>query len=146
MMAPMTSTLPPASAAERLARKPLLDEDADRVGVISGFYADKPGGTLEWAEVEVGLLGRRHLVPLADAIVGDGFVQVGYDRGRIERSPVPLDPDDLDASTEQALYEHYGLPWLDEPAGAGHAPDGPAPGAHHISVRRPSILERIAYA
>jgi hypothetical protein len=141
----MTS-LPPAADADRLARRPLLDEDADRVGVICGFYSDGPGGTLEWAEVEVGLLGRKHLVPLADAIVGDGFVQVGYDRGRIERSPLPTDPDNLDAATEEALYHHYGLPWEDEPAGSGHAPDGPAPGGHHIAVRRPSLLQRLAYA
>jgi len=142
----MTSNLPNVALAELLARKPLIDEDADRVGVVRGFYADRPGGTLEWAEVEVGLLGRRHLVPLADAIIGDGFVQVGYDKGRIERSPVPLDPDDLDPATEQTLYEHYGLPWEDEPAGQGHRPDGPTAGAHHITVRRPSLLERIAYA
>jgi hypothetical protein len=139
-------SLPPADAATRLARHPLLDEDADRVGVVSGFYADLDGGTLEWAEVEVGPLGRRHLVPLADAIVGDDFVQVGYDRGRIERAPVPADVEQLDDATEEALYRHYGLPWMDEPAGAGHAPEGVHPGARHVTVRRPSLLERIAYA
>lgn len=142
----MTVNLPAVADAQRLARLPLLDEDADRVGVVSGVYADHDGDTLEWAEVEVGLLGRRHLVPLADAIVGDGFVQVGYDRSRIELSPVPIDHDRMDPATEKTLYEHYGLPWEDEPAGAGHLPGGPAPGAERLTVRRPSLLERLAYA
>jgi hypothetical protein len=142
----MATNLPSANTAERLARHPLLDEDAERVGVISGFYADIPAGTLEWAEVEVGLLGRRHLVPLADAIVGDDFVQVGYDRGRIERAPMPTVPDVLDDATEEALYRHFGLPWIDEPAGAGHVPEGTGPGSTYVTVKRPSLLERIAYA
>lgn len=138
--------LPSAADASRLARWPVLDEDADRIGVVAGFYTDSGGGTLEWVEVEVGVIGASHLVPLADAIVGEHFLQVGYDKRRVEESPVPTDPDDLDPATERTLYEHYGLPWVDEVEGEGHVPEGLHDGAHRIAVRRPSLLERIAYA
>lgn len=137
---------PPAADAGRIARWPVVDEDGRRVGVIEALYADSEAGTLQWAGVDSGIAGRRHLVPLAGAFEGDGFLQVGYDKERIERSPVPDDTQEIGHKIEEALYHHYGLPWLDEAAGSGHEPDGTADKAQKILVRRPSLLERFVYS
>lgn len=136
---------PAAADAERIARWPVVDEDGERVGVIEALYADVAAGTLQWAAVDSGLSGRRHLVPLAGAFEGDGFLQVGYSRERVERSPVPDDTTDLSHEVEESLYHHFGLPWLDEKRGSGHEPDGVAEVVHKILVRRPSLLERFGY-
>jgi hypothetical protein len=138
---------PPAADAERIARGPVVDEDGRRVGVIVALYADSGSGTLQWAGVDSGVAGRRrHLVPLAGAFEGDGFLQVGYAKERIERSPVPEDTPELEHNVEEALYHHYGLPWIDEQVGAGHEPDGAADVSEKVLVRRPSLLERFGYA
>lgn len=137
---------PPAIDAERIARWPVVDEDGERVGLIVALYADGESGTLQWAGIDSALVGRHHMVPLAGAFVADGFVQVGYGKDRIEHSPVPDDSAELSHATEEALYDHYGLPWLDEQVGAGHEPDGTAGIATRVLVRRPSLLERFGYA
>jgi hypothetical protein len=137
---------PPAADADRVARWPVVDEDGQRVGVIVALYADRSAGTLQWAGVDTGIPGRRHLVPLAGAFEGDGFLQVGYARERVLRSPVPDDTPELGHATEEALYDHYGLPWSDEQVGSGHEPEGAADLARKILVRRPSLLERFGYA
>jgi len=137
---------PPAADAERIARGPVVDEDGRRVGVIEALYADAGTGTLQWAGVDSGIAGRRHLVPLAGAFEGDGFLQVGYAKERIERSPVPDDVAELEHNVEEALYQHYGLPWQDERAGTGHEPEGAADVSRKVLVRRPSLLERFGYA
>ena len=138
---------PPAADADRIAHWPVIDEDGRRVGVIVAIYADLDSDTLQWAGVDSGVAGRRrHLVPLAGAFEGDRFLQVGYAKERIERSPVPTDTDDLEHNVEEALYHHYGLPWLDEHVGEGHEPEGAADVARKILVRRPSLLERFGFA
>lgn len=137
---------PPAADADRIARWPVVDEDGRRVGVIEALYADTDDGTLQWAAVDCGIAGRRHLVPLAGAFEGDGFLQVGYSKERIERSPVPDDTEELTHRVEEELYHHFGLPWVDEEAGTGHEPEGAAHVARRILVRRPSLLERFGYA
>lgn len=139
------SDFPPSGEADRIARFPVIDEDGRRVGVIVALYADTEDGSLQWAGVDTGIPGRRHLVPLAGAFEGDGFLQVGYARERILRSPVPEDTAEILHSIEEALYEHYGLPWIDEQVGAGHLPDDTADVARKILVRRPSLLERFGY-
>lgn len=141
------SSFPPAADADRISHWPVVDEDGGRVGVIVALYADVGAGTLQWAGVDSGIAGRRrHLVPLAGAFVGDGFLQVGYAKERIERSPVPEDAAELVHEVERVLYQHFGLPWVDEPVGSGHEPLDGSETTHKILVRRPSLLERIGYA
>ena len=137
---------PPAADADRIARWPVVDEDGRRVGAIEALYADSALGTLQWAGVDSGIPGRRHLVPLAGAFEGAGFLQVGYTKQRILRSPVPDDTDELSHQIEEALYDHYGLPWQDERVGEGHEPAGTAETVRKVLVRRPSLLERFAYS
>ena len=137
---------PPAADADRIAHWPVVDEDGQRVGVIVALYADSDAGSLQWAGVDSGIPGRRHLVPLAGAFEGDRFLQVGYAKERILRSPVPDDTAELRHQIEEALYDHYGLPWEDERVGTGHEPEGMAETAQRILVRRPSLLERFGFA
>jgi hypothetical protein len=140
---------PPVADARRLSGHPLVDEDGEIVGPIVAFYADAAGGVLEWAEVQTGIVfGRRHLVPLGDAMVGDRMIEVGYAKSHVLRAPTVGAGDDaephLSPTEERALYDHYGLPWEDEPEGEGHTPEQP-PGAVRLAVHPPSLLERLAW-
>ncbi len=140
---------PAAADAERLASHPLVDEDGEIIGPIAAFYADATGGVLEWAEVQTGIVfGRRHLVPLGDAMVGDTMTEVGYAKAHVVRAPTVGESQDSDphisATEERALYDHYGLPWEDEPEGEGHTPEQ-LPGAVRVVVHRPSLLNRLAW-
>jgi hypothetical protein len=136
------TTFPSAADADRLAAWPVISEDGDRVGVVETFFGDDT--SLQWVEVETGIVGRRHLVPLADAFVADGFLQVGYSKERCLTAPVPDADQPLDEEAERRLYEHFGLPWEDQPRGHGAEPPLPLVVAHEIPVRRPSLLERFA--
>ena len=135
------TTFPSAADADRMAAWPVISEDGDRVGVVESFFGDE--ASLQWVEVDTGVLARRHLVPLADAFVADGFLQVGYAKERCLTAPVPVDGQPLDDDAEQRLYAHFGLPWEDQPRGAGDEPDAVSE-AHQIPLRRPSLLERFA--
>lgn len=137
---------PAAADADRISHWPVVDEEGRRLGVIVALYGDTETGTLQWAGVDSGIPGRRHLVPLAGAFAGDGFLQVGYGKERVLRSPVPDDTAELPHAIEVALYEHYGLPWIDEKVGSGQEPDGIADVARKVLVRRPSLLERFGFA
>lgn len=138
---------PDVADAEELARHPLVDEDGEIVGPIVAFYADPATQQLEWAEVETGIIhGRRHLVPLADAMVGETMIEVGYAKEHVLRAPTVGEDEDrqLTPTEERVLYDHYGLPWGDEPEGAGTVPE-PQIGAVRVDVHPPSLLERLAW-
>lgn len=138
---------PEASAAQEIAAHPLVDELGEIVGSIFAFYADPTGQWLEWAEVHTGIIhGRRHLVPLADALVGETMVEVGYAKEHVLRAPTVGDDEEAELTPmeERVLYDHYGLPWEDETEGAGSAPGDPD-GSVRIDVHPPSLLKRLAW-
>jgi hypothetical protein len=138
---------PAAADAEELAKHPVVDEDGEIIGPVVAFYADPSNTWLEWAEVQTGIVqGRRHLVPLVDAMVGDTMVEVGYAKEHVMRAPTVGEEEDAELTPleERVLYDHYGLPWEDEPEGAGTTPEVPL-GSVRIEVHPPSLLKRLAW-
>jgi hypothetical protein len=92
--------------AAELTGQTLLDEDGEEVGPIEEVFVlpadDKPA----FAAVAVG--GRRVVVPLDDAELGDAQVTVRYDLATIEGAP-EADADAIDPDLEEAVYGHYGI-------------------------------------
>ena len=71
------------------------------------------------ATVQVGLPTRHRLVfvPLDQAVVGPGYVRVGYAKSLVKGCP-PIGTDDvLPATSEEAVFAHYGLAY--EPGAGG---------------------------
>lgn len=92
--------------AAELTGQTLLDEDGHEVGPIEEIFLvpadDKPA----FAAVAVG--GRRVVVPLDAAELGDGQVTVRYDLATIEGAP-DADADAIHPDLEEAVYGHYGI-------------------------------------
>ena len=69
--------------------------------------------------VRVGMPTTRHLVfvPLDGVIVGPGYVKVNYAKSRVKGSPAIGTDDVLPFEDEEAVSQHYALPY--EPGAAG---------------------------
>ena len=65
----------------------LVDCYDDAIGRIDGTWPLDGGGEIEFAMVRIGRFGESRLVPLADAEVVDGLLQVPYTRREVEDGP-----------------------------------------------------------
>lgn len=88
----------------------VYDRNGDKIGTVGQVYtAGDPDQPL-WASVNMGLFGTREtLVPLADAEMRDGDMQVPYDKSFVKEAPnvdvgvaEPVSTEDADR-----LYQHY---------------------------------------
>lgn len=89
----------------------VVDVGGHKIGVLEAVYVDTSSDEPAMATVQVGLPTRRHLVfvPLADAIVGPGYVKVSYDKSLVKKCPAIGTDDVLPAEDEAAVFAHYGL-------------------------------------
>jgi hypothetical protein len=89
----------------------VVDVGGHKIGVLEAVYVDTSSDEPAMATVQVGLPTRRHLVfvPLADAIVGPGYVKVNYDKSLVKKCPAIGTDDVLPAEDEAAVFAHYGL-------------------------------------
>jgi hypothetical protein len=65
----------------------LIDRNADTIGRINGTWPLDGGGEPEFALVRTGRFGETHLVPLADAEVVDGLLQVPFSCREVADGP-----------------------------------------------------------
>lgn len=96
----------------------VVDSGGDKIGSLEAVYVDTGTDAPAFATVRVGLPARRRLtfVPLADAIVGPGDLQVAFDKKQVKDAP-SIDTDgELPAKDEEAVFAHYGLTYA---TGAG---------------------------
>ncbi|MEZ3179055.1 PRC-barrel domain-containing protein [Streptomyces pimonensis] len=91
----------------------IVDAGGHKIGTLEAVYVDTSTDEPAMATVQVGLPTRRHLVfvPLDDAVVGPGYVRVGYDRSLVKKSPAIGTDDVLPVEDEAAVFAHYGLPY-----------------------------------
>jgi hypothetical protein len=91
----------------------VVDESGSKIGTLEAVYFDTASDQAAFASVQVGIIGRHRLtfVPLAGARVAPAHVRVMIDKKLVKDAP-SIDTDgELEAATEPALYEHYGLPY-----------------------------------
>ncbi|EFL16111.1 PRC-barrel domain-containing protein [Streptomyces sp. C] len=89
----------------------VVDAGGHRIGTLEAVYVDTSTDEPAMATVLVGLPTRHRLVfvPLDGAIVGPGYVKVGYDKALVKKSPSIGTDDVLPAEEEEAVFQHYGL-------------------------------------
>jgi len=87
----------------------VVDPDGDKVGTISGVYADDETGEPEWLAVSTVLFGTKvSFVPIEGAREsGDGVV-IAFDKARVKDAPNAEADGHLSVDEERALYAHYG--------------------------------------
>ena len=89
----------------------VVDAQGHKIGALEAVYVDTTTDLPSFGSVTVGLPTRRRLVfvPLDQAIVGPGYVKVGYDRKQVKNAPSIGIDGELPAGDEEAIFRHYGL-------------------------------------
>jgi hypothetical protein len=97
----------------------VVDTEAHKIGVLEAVYVDTTTDEPAMATVRTGLPTRHRLVfvPLEDAIVGPGYLKVGYVKALVKQAPSIGTDDVLPAEQEEAIFKHYGLAY--KPGAAG---------------------------
>ncbi|MDJ1132044.1 PRC-barrel domain-containing protein [Streptomyces iconiensis] len=97
----------------------VIDTEGHKVGVLEAVYVDTATDEPAMATVRTGLPTRHRLifVPLADAIAGPGYLKVTYAKALVKTAPSIGTDDVLPAGDEEAIFEHYGLPYEHGAAG-----------------------------
>lgn len=97
----------------------VVDSGGHRIGSLEAVYVDTSTDEPAMATVRVGLPTRHRLVfvPLDDVIVGPGYVRVNYAKSLVKRSPSIGTDDVLPFEDEEAVFQHYELPY--QPGAAG---------------------------
>lgn len=97
----------------------VVDEEGHKVGVLEAVYVDTGTDEPLMATVRTGLPTRHRLtfVPVSEVTVGPGYVKVQYSRTLVKSAPSIGTDDVLPAEDEEAIFQHYGLPY--EPGAKG---------------------------
>ncbi|MFD7641782.1 PRC-barrel domain-containing protein [Kitasatospora sp. NPDC059795] len=97
----------------------VVDQDSKKIGALENIYVDTATDLPSFATVTVGMFGRQKrlvFVPVADAVVGPGYVRVPFGRDDVKDAP-SIDVDGvLAAEQEPEVFAHYNL---DYATGAG---------------------------
>ena len=98
----------------------VIDQNGDKVGSVGQIYLDDATGQPAWVSVKSGLFGlRESFVPLNDANVAGGNIQVPYTKDYVKDAPRVDAEDHLDDSQQSTLFSYYGV----ERGAAAGAPD-----------------------
>jgi len=88
----------------------VVTSGGDSIGSVDGVWVDDATNQLEFIGVKTGwLFGQTHVVPVADAQITDGTVQVPYSSDQVKDAPSFGTDDELSPEAEQQIYDYYGL-------------------------------------
>jgi hypothetical protein len=91
----------------------VVDAEDHKIGELEAVYVDTSTDLPSFGTVTVGLPTRHRLVfvPIGQATVGPGYVKVGYSRKQVKDAPSIGTDGELPAGDEEAIFQHYGLPY-----------------------------------
>ncbi|WP_217242921.1 PRC-barrel domain-containing protein [Streptomyces sp. AC555_RSS877] len=91
----------------------VVDPKGHRIGMLEAVYVDTTTDEPAVVTVRTGLPSRRRLVfvPLDEAVLGPGYVKVSHPKGEVRKAPSIGTDDVLPAEQEEAIFQHYGMPY-----------------------------------
>jgi hypothetical protein len=91
----------------------VVDPKGRKIGQLEAIYVDTATDEPAMATVRTGLPTRHRLVfvPLDDVILGPGYVKTTYDKKIVRKAPWVGTDDILPAGREEAIFQHYGMPY-----------------------------------
>jgi hypothetical protein len=91
----------------------VVDPKGRKIGMLEAVYVDTTTDEPAVATVRTGLPTRHRLVfvPLDDAVLGPGYVKVSHPRAEVRKAPSIGTDDVLPAEQEEAIFQHYGMPY-----------------------------------
>jgi uncharacterized protein (TIGR02271 family) len=85
------------------------DSTGNKIGKVDNVWVDDATNELEFVGVKTGwLMGKTHVIPVANAQISDGSVQVPFDEDRIKNAPSFSGDDELSPEQEDEIYSYYG--------------------------------------
>ncbi|MEV0638357.1 PRC-barrel domain-containing protein [Streptomyces sp. NPDC050619] len=89
----------------------VVDTKQHKIGTLEAIYVHTTTDEPAVATVRTGLPTRQRLVfvPLEEAVLGPGYVQVPYAKGQVRKAPSIGTDDVLPAEREEAIFQHYGM-------------------------------------
>ncbi len=101
--------LPSTGDALGWVGEPVDDSGGQRVGKVSGVYADLGSKEPKWLVVRLGRLAGEAAVPFEHCVEGGGRVWIAYEREEVRGSPKLNGGEPLNAGQELQICEHYGI-------------------------------------
>lgn len=98
------------TAPENLFGTEIMDSAGDKVGKVDGVWVDDATDELEFVGVKLGfIVGKTHLIPMANGQVADGTITVPYSKDQIKDAPNFGTDDELSPENEDEIYSYYGI-------------------------------------
>lgn len=118
------TSLPP----ERIRDRPVHDGDGGRIGEVVDVYVDRETGQVLYLAVDSRwFLGRRHLIPAADAVVDRDRVELPYGPELLSVAPTFEPGADLTLQDESDVLVHFGFEGYEDVLRARQTPPAPTP-------------------
>lgn len=91
----------------------VVDEEAHKIGALEAVYVDTGTDEPLMVTVKVGVPTRHRLVfvPVLEVIAGPNYVKVPYGKALVKSAPSIGTDDVLPVEDEEAIFQHYGLPY-----------------------------------
>src|SRR5438270_6099097 len=100
----------------------VVDSNGNKIGTVDNVWVDDATNELEFVGVKTGwLFGKTHIIPCAEAQIGDGQITVPYGEDQIKNAPSYGSDDELSPDDEQQVYSYYGLDRTTAPSPTGLA-------------------------
>lgn len=108
------------TAPDQLFGYDVTDSNGNKIGSVDHVWVDDATNELEFVGVKTGwIFGHTHVIPMADAQVGDGAITVPYTSDQIKNAPSFSGDDELSPDQENEVYQYYGLDRSTQPSPTG---------------------------
>jgi len=96
-------------ALDRLIGQEVTDAAGKKIGSVDGGSVDDASNDLDFISVKTGwLMGKTHIMPAANAQLGDGSIQVPYSEEQVKDAPSFQKDAELTTNQEDEIYRYYG--------------------------------------
>jgi len=100
----------------------VIDQDGEKIGEVDNVWVDDATNELEFIGVKTGwIFGSTHIIPTANAQIGEGSIQVPYPSQQVKDAPSFGADDELSPEDEEQVYAYYGLARSTAPSPSGEA-------------------------
>lgn len=87
----------------------VIDSSGNKVGKVDNVWVDDATNELEFVGVKTGwLMGKTHVIPVANAQISDGTIQVPFEEDYIKNAPSFSGDEELTPEQEDEIYGYYG--------------------------------------
>ena len=87
----------------------VMDNSGNKIGKVDNVWVDDATNELEFVGVKTGwLMGKTHVIPVANAQISDGGIQVPFYADTIKNAPSFSGDEELTPEQEEEIYSYYG--------------------------------------